>query len=451
MELQGAGDGTMQAKLPRLKQNIGYSNIIDASKNKNSELVKLPAIVKLKNIVNYQVAPMAAGISSFELMRKLEIEKIISRNDRLVLLEMMKKDSTMKEVILKQLQNLELKTSKASIRKLKDCVIAYINAGQAQLSTTVDKDEMEPCILDTKSAISRAVGQSPVYSGPENFDICSKIQDRLKDYIALYGEEKAKMSKFAVIVGSGSFNPLTRMHIRACFIAKQYIESHSNIYVLGSILSPAHPSLVRQRFRTCVSEIIPAPHRLAIAQLSVQDSIWLAIDPWEITRRRNMDYLSLLEHSSKVLNTVFPQYDITPIYLCKVDTVPLLSPNALRAGKFGCVCVCRPPYSDNLISSLGQEWKDLMWVAEDTAIVDASFDTVSSRKVRSKVRGGEPFEHLVGKVVADYFKLHRIGDKMNRKEKWNKDEISLPKLVSAVAAAISLSAAPTEMKSSAIS
>jgi hypothetical protein len=126
-----------------------------------------------------------------------------------------------------------------------------------------------------------------------------------------------------------------------------------------------------------------------------------------------MDYLSLLEHTSKMLNFHFPDFKIKPLYLCKADAVPMLSPNALRSGNYGCVCVCRPPSSDGLIASLRNEWNDLIMVAEDTAIVDASFDTVSSRKVRTKLRKGEDIQHLVGSVIADYFRLHRIGDKVH--------------------------------------
>lgn len=58
---------------------------------------------------------------------------------------------------------------------------------------------------------------------------------------------------------------------------------------------------VRERFRTHPNEVLPPPHRLAVAQLLVQNSKWLSVDPWEITRRRAMDYLSLLEHTTAML------------------------------------------------------------------------------------------------------------------------------------------------------
>lgn len=74
----------------------------------------------------------------------------------------------------------------------------------------------------------------------------------------------------------------------------------------GSLLSPAHGATVRERYRTNPSEIIPSPHRLAVAQLLVQNSKLLSVDPWEITRRRAMDYLSLLEHTQAIVGEQFP-------------------------------------------------------------------------------------------------------------------------------------------------
>ena len=72
------------------------------------------------------------------------------------------------------------------------------------------------------------------------------------------------------MLGSGSMNPLTRMHLRTYFLAKQALEMRYGYIVLGSILSPGHGSTVRERYRFNPSEIIPSPHRLAMAQLLVQ-------------------------------------------------------------------------------------------------------------------------------------------------------------------------------------
>ena len=114
-----------------------------------------------------------------------------------------------------------------------------------------------------------------MYVPIDHFNVCQKIVGRLRDFLVKYKPSSMGVRKFAVLVGNGSFNPLTRMHLRSYFVAKQYLEAKSGYIVLGSLLSPAHGISVRERYRTNQSEILPSTHRLAIAQLLVQSSKWL--------------------------------------------------------------------------------------------------------------------------------------------------------------------------------
>ena len=134
----------------------------------------------------------------------------------------------------------------------------------------------------------------------------------------------------------------------------------------------------------------------------------MSIDPWELTRKRSMDYLSLLEHTSKLLKANFPEINIRVLYLCKGSLVPLLSVQSMKSGNFGCVSVCRAPESENLRNSLGKRWNGVIFIAEDSAILDASLEAVSSKKVREKLKNGDSVEHLVGNTVVDYIKFHKI-------------------------------------------
>jgi Cytidylyltransferase-like len=196
---------------------------------------------------------------------------------------------------------------------------------------------------DAMVATSPFATDSPVYSDPNRTSMCSKIRRRLVEYNGEEGSAQKRMrpTKFAVLVGSGSCNPLTRMHMRSFFLAKQHLERIVGFVVLGSILSPSHGVSVRERYRNHPGEVIPSPHRLAVAQLMVAGSKWLSVDPWEITRRRTMDYLSLLQHCRAILSEEFPAEEIKIIYLCKENMVPKISPSALRQENFGCISVCR--------------------------------------------------------------------------------------------------------------
>ena len=295
---------------------------------------------------------------------------------------------------------------------------------------SVASSSIQSVVSNTKATISKVLTDNPNYREPGRSHVCLKIARRLRDFLAKYDMKKVGTKRFCVIVGSGSFNPLTRMHLRKYFLAKQYIECKTDMVVLGSLLSPAHGSIVRQRYRTCPNEIIPCPHRLAMAQFCVQDTKWASIDPWEITRRRSMDYLSLLEHVNTMLHSYFPEIEIRVLYLCKGSVVPLLSVPSMKLSNFGVVTVCRAPESDNLRISLGSRWNGLIYIAEDTAILDAAMDSFSSKKVREMIKKGQPVENLVGDTIASYLKYHKIGLKMNKVEEWGEDEKKLPHIQS---------------------
>lgn len=284
--------------------------------------------------------------------------------------------------------------------------VNYINISNSSIDQNLEDN------ISTQNAISQVVGDCPKYSSPDSFNVLAKISQRLKDFYGSYDTSKMGKRKFAVLVGSGSFNPLTRMHLRTFFLAKEYLESRCGYIVLGSLLSPGHSATVRERYRTNPSEIIPPPHRLAVAQLLVQNSKLLSVDPWEITRRRAMDYLSLLEHVQTILREQFNGIEIKVLLVCKPNMVPKLSPQALRSQSFGVISVCRAQESDILRATLGSKWNGVINVVDDTAILDASLDIVTSRKVRDKIKTGETVEQLVGEMINDYVAAHRLGPKV---------------------------------------
>ncbi len=439
---------------------------------------------------------LSAGVPVLELVRKLEEEKILNREDRQALNEALYNQSR-REKILVALRDVELgDNQRFAIRRLKALIhqnaagalsskvvnnLNSNNNSEANLaissannntnnpdenredSATVVTIPSKPVITDpllqipaprprqyidknrtsnendaasignntveVSVAVSQVVGNEPLYVSPEGFGVCSKIQKRLQDFMKAYKPSMGRR-KFAVIVGTGSCNPLTRMHMRSYFLAKQHLEQVGGFVVLGSLLSCAHSSTVRERYRFHPSEIIPSPHRLAIAQLLVQESKWLSIEPWEITRRRAMDYLSLLDHTAETLQEHFNGIEFSIIYLCKGNMIPKISPQAIRNGNYGVICVCRPPESDQIKASLSAKWNGIMHVAEDTAILDNNMDVVSSRKVRDKIKNNENISQYLGDSVQTYIRAHRLDAKMKGEELWTDEERKLPKISS---------------------
>lgn len=318
-------------------------------------------------------------------------------------------------------------TPKSALQGAKSPLGSGSPGRRRQVQSQDDDRSVSSSVCVTQNAIVQVVGEAPVYWGPDNFNICYKISRRLRDFLV-----KMKLApstgkrKFAVLVGEGSMNPLTRMHLRSYFVAKQHLEGQAGFVVLGSLLSPSHGMTVRERYRTHSAEIIPSPHRLAIAQLMVQESKWLSVDPWEITRRRPMDYLSLLQHTRDTLGEYFPGVDIKVMLLCKHNAVPLLSQATLRAENFGVVCPCRATEFDSLKRTLGAKWNGVMWLVEDTAVLDASMDVVTSRRVRDSIRAYRPVENLVGTAIDLYVQQNHLGAKMNGLEEWSEDDKKMP-------------------------
>lgn len=460
---------------------------ITAEPKRRGELPKIdPAGVRGTTEV-YRGSTNAAGVPILELVRKMEYENIISRDDRLALNEALY-DPEKREQVIQAVRNVELGMNpRFSVKRLKALIHGNAAGAPKHRSRTANEPmtgsrklmaqelaealadvymsqdptagqnnsnsnnndnsansgnnsvknittpgspnkrvkksgkELLPVLSpeasvetqDTIDALHRVLGDAPTYADVcSTSNVCAKIAANLRHYMAKVKTKKSRPRQLVVIVGGGSFNPLTRMHLRTFFVAKQFIEKQLRAEVLGALLSPAHASLVRHRYRTCASEIIPTAHRLAIAQLCVQESRWMSVDPWEVTRRCAMDYLSQLDHVETMLSQRFPNVNIKLFYLSKPNVVPKLSIQGMKKNGFSCICVCRAPESDYLRASLGSRSNGVIYIGEDTAIIDSSMDQVSAKKVRDKLKAGKDVEDLVGHAVNEYLIHHRIAHKV---------------------------------------
>jgi nicotinic acid mononucleotide adenylyltransferase len=180
-----------------------------------------------------------------------------------------------------------------------------------------------------------------------------------------------------ILVGSGCYNPLHRLHLRMFYLARNFLENHSHFEVLGGIVSLNHQTTVRQKFRQKPKEIIPTKHRLSMARLAVGDSAWLTVDPWEITRRRVLDYLSVLDHIREIVDSAFQDEKIRLIFLTDGNQLPKLSATALTQRNCNCLCICRPMVVDILLKQLTAQWREVAYVLEDTAILSNDLEGIS--------------------------------------------------------------------------
>lgn len=225
-----------------------------------------------------------------------------------------------------------------------------------------------------------------------------------------------------VLVGSGAYNPIHKRHLRMFYIARKYLEEHTEFGVLGGLVSPAHATEVRSRCRQRPKEIIPPKHRLAMARAAVGESSWITVDPWEITRRRVMDYLSVLEHVQQLFLMCFPELPIKLIYLCGSDGLVQLSPEDLRDRNLSCLCICRPQETDRVLKRMGSRWKNVAYVVEDAAILSQELESLNSSKVRQMAMKHGNVEAMVGSTVSRYMKKYALGAKMSGKERWTAED-----------------------------
>lgn len=101
----------------------------------------------------------------------------------------------------------------------------------------------------------------------------SKIRRRLSEFGTNWPEDKW----LAVVLSTGSFNPIHNGHIDMMEQGKLAIEANGG-YVLGGYISPSHDLYVSSKLR---GEALSARHRLHLCELATQHSDWLMADGWE--------------------------------------------------------------------------------------------------------------------------------------------------------------------------
>src|SRR6185437_6851701 len=79
--------------------------------------------------------------------------------------------------------------------------------------------------------------QIPLHKLRRNFDIA----------VARRNSSAAKAAQFIVLVGTGSFNPVHRMHIQMFELSRRYFERNPFTYVIAGFISPSHDAYVRRK------------------------------------------------------------------------------------------------------------------------------------------------------------------------------------------------------------
>ncbi|GAA96717.1 uncharacterized protein L969DRAFT_97069 [Mixia osmundae IAM 14324] len=101
-----------------------------------------------------------------------------------------------------------------------------------------------------------------------------------------------------VLVGCGSFSPITFLHLRMFEMARDHARLHSCYEVVGGYLSPVNDAYKKPG-------LVSAVHRVSMCELACQSmSDWIMVDPFEARHDTYLPTARVLDHFEHEINTV---------------------------------------------------------------------------------------------------------------------------------------------------
>ncbi|XP_044137976.1 nicotinamide/nicotinic acid mononucleotide adenylyltransferase 1 isoform X1 [Bufo gargarizans] len=251
--------------------------------------------------------------------------------------------------------------------------------------------------------------------------------------------EKSDEPVEVVLLATGSFNPITMMHLRLFELARDYLHGTGKYKVVKGIISPVSDGYKKKG-------LVEGSHRLAMAQLATETSDWIEVDPWECTKKEWTETVLVLRHYQQQLKCTdngeiqkkagyrkgqkrkrndvcqdIPDYNCPESkaspqvkLICGADFLESLGvPNLWKpehvieiVSTFGLVCISR-------IGSDTHKFmyeSDVLWKhRKNVHLVDEWItNDISSTKVRRALRRGMSVRYLVPDPVLDYIKKHDL-------------------------------------------
>lgn len=136
-------------------------------------------------------------------------------------------------------------------------------------------------------------------------------------------ECKNKDQTKIILLSTGSYCPIHRMHIDIFDIAKNYLEEHYETCIVGGYISPSHDSYVGPKMQEAEFNSIDSKDRIAMTKLAIKESKsdWIAVSSWEAKQTRFVNFPEVLQYHQKYINHYFPKDNIKIYYLCGLDHV----------------------------------------------------------------------------------------------------------------------------------
>ncbi|KAM9995816.1 hypothetical protein ACTFIY_002008 [Dictyostelium cf. discoideum] len=215
-----------------------------------------------------------------------------------------------------------------------------------------------------------------------------------------------------ILVGTGSFNPITYMHLRMMEMAKDYFKNEYQ--VIGGYLSPVGDGYDKKT-------LIESSHRTTMVELSIEDSDWLMMDRFESDKPIFTPTRQVLDH---IKLNVENYLNINKNIICKINVILVCGSDLL--GSFNIPKL----WSDNdmdLLSSkdnfgiaviprIGSNLNDIISInqiltknKDGIHLIPADItNDVSSTKIREKLRNKFSVKYLMPDNALNYIKLKNI-------------------------------------------
>jgi len=209
---------------------------------------------------------------------------------------------------------------------------------------------------------------------------------------------------YIIMLSTGSYCPIHKMHVELMEIAKEYIEKKLNLKVIGGFLSPSSDTYVLSKVQR-ENGFIPAVDRIKLCKEVLATSNWLECSDWEVFHKGWGSPAKLLQHMAKYIEEQFPDIIIRPIYVCGADhALKYQHYNTEKLAKEEIV-VMRPGYSQALLDKAKefQNQKNNHYFH----IVEHELLDCSSTQIRESVKTGKDISHLTYPAVIDYLKQNK--------------------------------------------
>jgi len=204
-----------------------------------------------------------------------------------------------------------------------------------------------------------------------------------------------KKKKLAVLISTGAYCPIHRMHIENFNVAKKYLEENHNYVIVAGYISPSHDHYINGKLSK--QEFISSYHRLKMCALASQDD-WIEADPWESSRSGFVSFPKVAQHLDDYLCETFPRIRIEIIFLCGADLI--VRCNMSKVGKHWVVATGRPGFTEqvqHVLNSKPPKERQVYWL-------ETNMEDLSSTKIRNALIKNEPLDGLTFASVIKYLK-----------------------------------------------